>query len=97
MNCVRLNHFLECCLILIWGTFNERIFTRYADGVGSPEGGRAQFVVSRGIAGRYFKEIITYDYVPPSTLSPRGAIASFSLYPEPVLSHVGRSQKVIPS
>lgn len=58
---------------------------------------QAQFVVSRGIAGRYFKEIITYDYVPPSTLSPRGAIASFSLYQEPVLSHVGRSQKVIPS
>lgn len=58
---------------------------------------RAKFVVSRGIAGRYFKEIITYDYVPPSTLSPRGAIASFSLYREPVLSHVGRSQKVIPS
>lgn len=57
---------------------------------------RAQFVVSPGIAGRYFKEIITYDYVPPSTLS-RGAIASFSLYQEPVLSHVGRSQKVIPS
>lgn len=41
---------------------------------------RAQLVVSRGIAGRYFKEIITYDYVPPSTLSPRGTIASFSLY-----------------
>lgn len=41
---------------------------------------RTQFVVSRGNVGRYFKEIITYDYVPPSTLSPRAAIASFSLY-----------------